>query len=83
MYLSPGMSFGGCVDGAETSLGGLSVEFGKVAWAGFNEGGDCSIVPQLVSHRLEEAGGQAGARLVSFRLELGRETGPSVGLAKK
>jgi len=51
--------------GTETTL---SVESGKVhavAWAGFNEGGDCSIVPQLVSHP-EEAAGQAGARLVSF-----------------
>ena len=79
------MSLGGCLDvlGAETSLDGLSVESGKVAWAGFNEGGDCSIVPQHVSHRLEEAGGQAGARWASFRLDLGRETGASVGLAKK
>ena len=86
-YLSPGTSLGGCLDvlGAETSFGGWSVESGKVhavARAGFNEGSDCSIVPQLVSHP-EEAAGQAGARLASFRLELGRETGASVGLAKK
>jgi len=70
---------GGWLDvlGAETSLGGLSVESGKsVAQADFNEGGDCSIVPQLVSPA-EEAGGRARARLVSFRLELGRETAAS------
>jgi len=63
---------------AETSLGGLPVGSGKV---GFNKGGD-SIVPQLVSHPPQKrAGGQAGARLASFRLELGRGT-IYVGLAK-
>jgi len=78
------MSLGGWLDvlGAETRLSVESGEVHAVAGAGFNEGGDCSIMPQPVSHP-EEAEGQAGARLASFRLELGRETGASVGLAKK
>jgi len=51
MYWSWGKSVGGWLEGVEPETGLSAVESGEVCeWAIFNERGDCSIVPQVMSH---------------------------------